>query len=51
VRRIIVMSLSAIMALVVAIPIASAQETTNLANLTAQWWNWGFSTSPSPLDR
>jgi hypothetical protein len=50
VRRIIVMSLSAIMALVVAIPIASAQETTNLANLTAQWWNWGFSTSPSPLE-
>ena len=49
-RRIVVMSLSAIMALVVAIPIASAQETTNLANLTAEWWNWGFSTSPSPLD-
>ncbi len=49
-RRIVVMALSAIMALVVAIPIASAQETTNLADLTAEWWNWGFSTSPSPLE-
>lgn len=49
-RRIVVITLSAILGLVVAIPVASAQSTTNLANLTAEWWNWGFSTSPSPLE-
>ena len=47
-RRIVVMCLSAIMALVVAIPIASAQQTTNLAHLTAEYWNWAFSMSPTP---
>src|SRR5215207_10210548 len=50
VKRAIVMAISVLLALVVAIPVASAQETTNLADLTAGWWNWGFSTSPSPLE-
>jgi hypothetical protein len=50
VRRIVLIAISAIMALVVAIPMASGQETRNLADLTAEWWNWGFSTSPSPLE-
>ena len=49
-RRIVLIAISAIMALVVAIPMASGQETRNLADLTAEWWNWGFSTSPSPLE-
>jgi hypothetical protein len=47
VRRIVVICLSAIMALVVAMPIASAQQTTNLAHLTAEYWNWAFSMSPT----
>lgn len=48
-RRIVVIALSAIMALVVAIPMASGQATTNLADLTAEWWNWADSTRESPL--
>src|SRR5829696_1402301 len=50
VKRAIVVAISVLLALVVAIPVASGQETRNLADLTAEWWNWGFSTSPSPLD-
>jgi hypothetical protein len=49
VRRIVLIALSAIMALVVAIPMASGEETWNKADLTAQWWNWAFQ-DPSPLD-
>jgi hypothetical protein len=50
VRRIVLIALSAIMALVVAIPIASGQETRNLEELSAEWWNWGASINPSPLE-
>jgi hypothetical protein len=50
VRRIVVMALSVIMALVVAIPVASGQETRNLADLTADWWNWASSMNPSPTE-
>jgi hypothetical protein len=50
VRRIVLIAISVIMALVVAIPIASGQETTNLEELSADWWNWGASMNPSPLD-
>ena len=38
------------MALVVAIPVAAGQETTTLEELSAEWWNWGASMNPSPLD-
>ncbi len=38
------------MALVVAIPVAAGQETTSLEELSAEWWNWGASMNPSPLD-
>jgi hypothetical protein len=60
VRRIVVIALSVMLALVVALPMAFGQTASaaqkpsspqrNLADLTAEWWNWGFSTSPSPLD-
>jgi len=49
VRRIVLIALSAILGLVVAIPMASGQETRNLADLTAEWWNWADSTKKSPL--
>jgi hypothetical protein len=49
-----------LMALVVAIPMtsgktASAEQNPSpppgqLKKLTAEWWNWAFSTSPSPLE-
>ena len=48
-RRIVLIALSAIMALVLAIPMASGEETRNLADLTAEWWNWA-SQSPSSLE-
>jgi hypothetical protein len=62
VRRIVVITLSVMLALVVAIPMASGNPTTtvkkpappsqnpNLADLTAEWWNWGASMDPSPLE-
>ena len=59
-RRIVLIALSVMLALVVALPMAFGQTASaaqkpsspqqNLADLTAEWWNWGFSTSPSPLD-
>src|SRR5918994_4162316 len=53
VKRAIVVAISVILALVVAAPIASGQSSSqsqNLGQLTAEWWNWAFSTSPSPLE-
>jgi hypothetical protein len=60
VRRIVLIALSVMLALVVALPMAFGQTASaaqkpsspqrNLADLTAEWWNWGFSTSPSPLE-
>jgi hypothetical protein len=53
VRRIAVMVLSVILALGVVAPIASGQTSSQgqwLEKLTAKWWNWGFATSPSPLE-
>jgi hypothetical protein len=52
VKRAIVMALSVILALIVAAPIASGQETSqdqNLGELTAAWWSWAM-TDPSPLE-
>jgi hypothetical protein len=52
VRRIIVLALSVILALVVAAPIAAGQEVSkdqDLRELTAAWWDWAM-TDPSPLD-
>src|SRR5918994_3223764 len=62
-RRIVVIALSVILALVVAIPMASGkpaptekkpsppgQLKKNLPDLTAEWWNWAISTNPSPLE-
>jgi hypothetical protein len=53
VRRIVVMALSVILALVVAAPMASGQTAspsqTNLSELTAAWWDWAM-TEPSPLE-
>ena len=46
-------AISVLLALVVAAPIASGQSTSqsqNLGQLTAEWWNWAFSISPSPLE-
>jgi hypothetical protein len=57
VRRIGVMVLSVILALVVVAPIASGQTSSQgqpqgqwLEKLTAKWWNWAFATSPGPLE-
>jgi hypothetical protein len=63
VRRIVVIALSVILALVVAIPIASGkpaptgqkpsppgQLKKNLPALTAESWNWAASMDPSPLE-
>jgi hypothetical protein len=62
-RRIVVIALSVMLALVVAIPMASGKPATteheqkpshpgnpkkNLPDLTGEWWNWGFQ-KPSPL--
>jgi hypothetical protein len=53
VKRIIVLAISVILALVVAAPLASAQTAstnqTNLGALTASWWDWAM-TDPSPLE-
>jgi hypothetical protein len=62
VRRIVIIALSVMLALVVAMPMVSGKPTTteqkpsppgqlkkNLPALTAAWWNWAFSTNPSPL--
>jgi hypothetical protein len=52
VRRIVVIALSVILALVVAIPMASAKGDSteqNLGDLTADWWNWALQ-KPSPLE-
>lgn len=59
-RRIVVIVLSVILALVVAMPMVSGKPTTTeqkpspppgqLKKLTAEWSNWAFSTSPSPLE-
>jgi hypothetical protein len=58
VRRIVVITLSIILALVVALPMAfgqtasAAQEPSSpqgdLARLTAEWWNWAFATTKGP---
>jgi hypothetical protein len=60
VRRTVVIALSVMLALVVAIPMASGKpattvkkpappsQNTNLADLTAEWWNWAASINPSP---
>ena len=45
-RRIVVIALSVILALVVAIPMASGRD---LGDLTADWWNWALQ-KPSPLE-
>jgi hypothetical protein len=59
VKRAIVIALSVILALVVAAPIASGQSSSqgknlgkgqNLGKLTGDWWNWAFSTNPSPVN-
>jgi hypothetical protein len=53
VKRAIVVAISVLLALVVAAPIASGQSSSqsqNLGQLTAEWWNWAFSTNPSPLE-
>jgi hypothetical protein len=53
VKRAIVVAISVLLALVVAAPIASGQSSSkrpNLAQLTAESWNWAFSTNPSPLE-
>jgi hypothetical protein len=53
VKRAIVVAISVILALVVAAPIASGKSSSqsqNLAQLTAESWNWAFSTNPSPLE-
>ena len=52
-KRAIVVAISVLLALVVAAPIASGQSSSqsqNLGQLTAEWWNWAFSISPSPLE-
>jgi hypothetical protein len=62
VRRIVVIALSVILALVVAMPLASGnpasteqesappgQLNKNLGDLTAEWWSWAFQ-DPSPLE-
>src|SRR5215208_4748939 len=52
VKRAIVVAISVILALVVAAPIASGQSSSqsqNLAQLTAESWNWAIS-NPSPLE-
>jgi hypothetical protein len=52
VKRAIVVAISVLLALVVAAPIASGQSSSkshNLAQLTAESWNWAVSTDPSPL--
>ena len=52
-KRAIVVAISVILALVVAAPIASGKSSSkshNLAQLTAESWNWAVSTNPSPLE-
>ena len=58
-KRAIVVAISVILALVVAAPIASGQSSSqgknlgkgqNLGKLTGDWWNWAFSTNPSPVN-
>jgi hypothetical protein len=62
-RRIAVIALSVVLALVVAMPLAFGKPASteqkpsppgqlkkNLGDLTGEWWNWGLSTSPSPLE-
>src|SRR5215204_5619353 len=52
VKRAIVVAISVLLALVVAAPIASGQSSSqsqNLAQLTAESWNWAIS-NPSPLE-
>ena len=49
----LMMVLSAILAVAVAAPIASGQTSSqgqNLGQLTADWWNWTTATSPSPSE-
>src|SRR5215212_6992988 len=53
VKRAIVVAISVLLALVVAAPIATAQQPTknpSLATLTALWWDWAAATDPSPLE-
>ena len=53
-RRILVMALGVILALIMAAPIASAKEDSSggqktLSDLTAAWWSWALQ-DPSPLE-
>ena len=51
-KRAMLMAISAILALTVAVPVASAKSPSgsqNLPALTAAWWNWATSQDPSPL--
>src|SRR5215211_995447 len=53
VKRAIVVAISVLLALVVAAPIASGQSSSqsqNLAQLTADFWNWSAATKPSPVE-
>jgi hypothetical protein len=63
VRKIVVIALSVMLALVVAMPMVSGQPATskqkksppgqlkkNLPALTAEWWNWASSMNPSPTE-
>ena len=53
VKRAIVVAISVLLALIVAAPIASGQSSSqsqNLEQLSAESWNWAFSTNPSPLE-
>jgi hypothetical protein len=51
-KRAMLMAISVILALMAAVPIASAKRPSgsqNLPALTAAWWNWATSQDPSPL--
>jgi len=54
VKRAILLALCVILVLALAAPIAAGQPTSEgqqgRGNLAAAWWNWGFATSPSPLE-
>jgi hypothetical protein len=49
-RLFVALFLALLLALVVAIPTASGKRNANLANLTAEWWNWAASINPSPIE-
>lgn len=54
VRRIVVVAISVVLALAIAVPAATAQQTAkkgqlNKKEVTGQWWNWAASIDPSPV--